>query len=129
MSDHAFFSPRAIRANEEAVRKSFAARAGDGALDLCKSRIGQRVGPASIRAAIEEVNRGTPPEIYQPAFLSLIGWQLANTVAALTDPEERMKALGRALALVQIEAFAFAAGNDVVETPDAAHGEIVGGHA
>jgi hypothetical protein len=122
----AHFSPRAIKANEEAVRKSFAARPGDGPEDAAKSRIGLRLAPAYIRAAIDEVNRGTPPDIYQPALLSLIGWMLANTVAAVSDPKERMKQLGQAMAVVQFEAVAFALGNDIVDPGEDAHGELAG---
>lgn len=129
MSDKAYFPPRAIKANQEAVRKTFATRPSDSPQDICKGHIGQRLGPAYIRAAIEEINRGTPPEVYQPAMLAIIGWLLANTVASEADPEKRMTLLGRAMALVQAEALNFAMDNAVVEPGAEAYGEPVGGHA
>lgn len=125
----AYFSPRAIKANEDAVRKQFTSRANDTPLDSCKSRVGARLGPAYIRAALDEINRGTPAELYQPAFLSLLGWMLANTVAAEPDLEERMRHLGRAVALMESEALAFAMGNAIVEPDAESYGEPVGGHA
>lgn len=129
MSDAVFFSPRAIKANEDAVRQSFASRPGDGADDQCRSRMGQRLGPAYIRAVIDEVNRGTPLEVYAPTLLSMLGWMLANTVAAESDLNKRAATLGRYLGVVQIEAYGFAIGNDIVEPGDDALGEKVGGHA
>ena len=129
MSDKAFFSPRAIKANEDAVRKTFAQRPGDGPEDQCRSRMGQRLGPAYIRAVIDEVNRGSPTEVYAPTLLSLVGWILANTVASIPDPDERALQLGRYLGVVQMEAIGFAAENAVVEPGKEAYGEQVGGHA
>lgn len=127
--DGAYFSPRAIKANEEAVRKSFAARPDDDAENLSKSRMGQRIGSAVVRAQLDEINRGTPVEIYVPAFLSIIAWMMANTVAALPTPEERAGQLGRYFAIVEIEAVTLAIGNNIVTPDDDAHGEAVGGHA
>lgn len=125
----AYFSPRAIKANEEAVRHMFSAPPGGSADDQCRSRMGRRLGPAYIRAVIDEVNRGTPTEIYAPTLLSIVGWLLANTVASIADPEERVRQLGRYMAVVQHEAVNFAAGNDIVEPGADAYGEPVGGHA
>lgn len=129
MSNQAYFSPRAIKANEDAVRKSFAARPGDDADNLSKSRIGQRLGPAFIRAMLDEINRGTPPNVYQPALMSLIGWMLANSVASEPDIEKRLSVLAISLRYVQAEALLFAGGNDIVDPGKEAYGEVIGGHA
>lgn len=48
MSDKkAYFSPRAVKANEDAIRKLFTPQPGDDANALARCRIGQRVGPSA----------------------------------------------------------------------------------
>ena len=128
-TDAAYFSPRAIKANEEAVRKMFDAKPGDDPSLASRSRMGRRIGPAAIRALLDEINRGTPHEVYAPAYLTVIAWMLANTVATEPDLGKRMEALGRHFAFLEQETISFAGVNDTVNPGKAAYGEAIGGHA
>ena len=123
-----FFTPRAIKANEDAVRKSFECPPDDTAENRCRSRMGQRLGPAYIRAILDEINRGTPLEVYAPTLLSMLGWMLANSVASIPDLEERGRQLARYMILVKAEAINYSAGNEIAEPGADAYGEEVAGH-
>lgn len=124
----AYFSPRAIRANEELVRQMFAVRPGDDARMVCKSHLGMEIGPAFTRAILAEVNRGTSPDVSHPALHAIFGWMLATSLASVTDKALRMEMLKAAIAEITMEAGAFLLENEQIEVPDEAHGEVVGGH-
>ena len=125
----AYFPPSAIRANVEAVRKMFKERPGDDPGLACKSRMGTEIGPAYVRAVLGEVNRGVEPDVMHPALHSIIGWMIANSLAPVTDRDQRMEYLRVAIQNITMEAGAFLLENNVVDPGKDARGEIVGGHA
>lgn len=124
----AHFSPRAIRANEDAVRQSFASHAGDEPEMLCRCRIGREVAPVFIRAILSEINRASTPETLHTSLLAVMGWMLATTVSSVPTGPERMKHLGRSMAVLEAEAVAYAMENNIVDPGKDAYGEM-GGHA
>lgn len=126
--EHAYFPPRAIKANEDAVRETFAPQPGDDPVTISRSRIGQRIGPAYIRSLLEEINRGTPSDVSLPALLAVLGWILANCVASVPEGEERTRHLAQIVQIAHVEAAQYAAGNDVLKPARDAYGEEVGGH-
>lgn len=124
----AYFTSRAIRANEEAVRKMFAARPGDDEAMACKARMGMELGPAYIRAILAEVNRGTDNSTTHVALHSVLGWMIATALAPAGDKDARMTALRQTIANVTMEAGTYLlAGEEMPPGPDTA-GEVVGGH-
>lgn len=128
MHDKAYFSPRAIRANEDAVRKMFAGQPGDDEAMACKSRIGAELGPAFMRSILHEVNRGTDSGISHVSLHSVIGWMLATSLAPAGGNEERMAALRHAIANITSEAGMMLLNGVELEVGPETRGETVGGH-